>query len=74
MQNMFYRLNLIDKFLESKILKFDLKQLPVWGENNDYIGSFENLGKFSKKNFDLSFFSFQLHARNRFLVSHTVRP
>jgi hypothetical protein len=39
-----------------------------------HIGSFENLNfkKFQKK-FDQRFFSFQLNAKNRFVISHTVR-
>ena len=43
------------------------------------IGLFENLEfwkksrKFFKKFFDPSFFSFQLNAKNQFVISHTVR-
>ena len=41
------------------------------------ISNFQNfwkkISKIKKKNFGLSFFSFQFNAKNRFVISHTVR-
>jgi hypothetical protein len=41
--------------------------LKILGKN------LENFSKIENKNFGLSFFSFQMNAKNRFVISHTVR-